>query len=73
MSLFSNGRIKMVNLKAFIAALKSSWVRRLLNTDSKWQAFIEIDKLTSCHNKYIEEKIKVIKNQFWVDTFTSFY
>ena len=61
----------MVNLKAFIAALKSSWVKRLLNTDSKWQAFIKIhietDKETGCHNKYIEEKIKVIKNQFWVE------
>ena len=66
----------MVNLKAFIAALKSSWFRRFLNTDSKWQAFIkihiEIDKLTGCHNKYIEEKIKVTKNQFWVDTLQAF-
>ena len=33
---------------------------------------IEIDKLTGCHNKYIEEKIKLIKNQFWVDTLQAF-
>ena len=34
------GGLKMVNLAAFIEALKLTWIRRLLQSDSKWQDFI---------------------------------
>ena len=41
--------LKMINVKTFIDALKTTWIRRLIITDSKWQYFIrvniEMDKL----------------------------
>ena len=48
----------MINLIGFIDALKSTWIRRLLTTDSKWHALItsqiEVDKLTGYNMKYVE-------------------
>ena len=43
------GGSKMINLAAFIEALKLAWIRRLFQSDSKWQDyinfFIKSDKL----------------------------
>ena len=38
---YGEGGLKMINVVAFIDALKSTWIRRLLVTDSKWQIFIK--------------------------------
>ena len=61
----------MVNLKAFIEALKLTWIRRLLNADRKWQDFIkldiEIEKLVGCNTQYIKKKLYNMKNEFWID------
>lgn len=68
---YFEGGLKMVNLSAFIDALKTTWLRRLLLTDSKWQIFIkseiDISKLTCCNTEYIKDKIKHMKNKFWVE------
>ena len=51
----------MINLMAFIEALKSTWIRRLLISDCKWQIFIkqyryiQIEKQTGCGMNYIQE------------------
>ena len=37
------GGLKMINVKAFIDALKTTWIRRLITTDSKWQYFIRVN------------------------------
>ena len=46
---YCEGGLKTINVKAFIYALKTTWIRRLITTDSKWQYFIrvniEMDKL----------------------------
>lgn len=70
---YCDGGLKMVNLKVFIDALKSTWLRRILVNNCKWQAivktYVDLNKLTGCHIKYIEEKMKDMKNQFWKDVF----
>ena len=47
----------MINLDAFIQALKSTWIRRLLITGNKRQVFIkthvDIKKLTNCNMIFI--------------------
>ena len=72
---YSEGGLKMVNLKAFIDAHKLTWIRRLLNTDSKCQEFIklhiEIEKLIGCNTQYIKRKIDSIKTNFWIDVLIS--
>ncbi|MCG7891056.1 MAG: reverse transcriptase family protein, partial [Candidatus Thiodiazotropha endolucinida] len=70
------GGLQMINLNAFIEALKSTWIRRLLLNDGKWQDIIkldiEIDKLAGCNTKYAEKCIANIKNEFWKDVLQSF-
>ena len=59
---YCEGGLKMINVKAFIDALKTTWIRRLITTDSKCQYFIrvniEMDKLLACGLKYVSEKMK---------------
>lgn len=73
---YLKGGLKMVNLHAFIDALKLTWIRRIFNTDSKWQDFIRIhidcQKLIGCGAQYIRKRIDNIKNTFWVDILNSF-
>ena len=63
----------MVNLAAFIEALKLTWIRKLLQSDSKLQDFIKIfiksDKLVGCSTEYIKKELINIKNPFWIDVF----
>ena len=72
---YGEGGLKMINITAFIDALKSTWIRRLLMTDSKWQIFIkqyiQIEKLTSCGIKYLQETIINLPNKFWIDVLLS--
>ena len=65
----------MVNLAVFIEALKLTWIRRLLQSDSKWQDFIKFfiksGKLVGCSTEYIKKELINIKNPFWIDVFQS--
>ena len=73
---YTKGGLKMVNLQAFIEALKLTWIRRLLNTDRKWPDFIkldlEVEKLVGCNTEYIKKKINKMKNNFWIDVLKGF-
>ena len=66
----------MINIKAFIDALKLTWLRWLITYDSKWQHFIksyiDLNKLMGCHLNYIEHCKKSLKNPFWVDVLNAF-
>ena len=48
---YCEGGLKMLNLNAFMGALKLKWIRRLLLNDCKWQHFIksEIDMKNWLH------------------------
>ena len=54
---YIEGGLNMINLNAFVNALKSTWIRRLLLNESKWQEIIKIhinlEMLTSCNVEYI--------------------
>ena len=38
---YIEGGLNMINLDAFVSALKSTWIRRLLLNESKWQEIIK--------------------------------
>ena len=66
----------MINLNAFVSALKSTWIRRLLLNESKWQEIIiihiNLEMLTSCNVEYIQDVLSTLNNQFWKDVLKSF-
>ena len=72
---YAKGGLKMTNLNAFMNALKSPWVRRILTSDSKWQEFMKIhlnlEKLMSCDTEHIRETYNTISNEFWKDVLKS--
>ena len=61
----------MVNIAAFMEAVKLTWIRRLLTVDCKWQIFIkqylQVEQLTGCNTKYLEKVILQLPNRFWKD------
>ena len=67
----------MINLKAFCQALKITWLRRLLQKESKWQLFIKrevtVERLFSCGSEYTKTMFQTkLKNVFWKDVFKAF-
>ena len=66
----------MINLNAFVSALKSTWKRRFLLNKSKWQEiiniYINLEMLTSCNVEYIQDILSTLNNQFWKDVLKSF-
>ena len=38
---FIEGGLDMMKLNAFVSALKSTWIRRLVLNESKWQEIIK--------------------------------
>ena len=72
---FAEGGLKMINLSAFIKALKSTWLRRILSSDSKWleilKVYLDVEKLMTCNTELIKEKSNTINNQFWKDVLKS--
>ena len=70
---FDEGGLKMIDIKAFIMALKSTWIRKILNSEGIWQnlLFQNVNKafLLQCGEKYLDEYINKNKNAFWTDVF----
>ena len=73
---YCDGGLRMINLKAFIAALKSTWIRRLIVKDGQWQYLIKnkvnIINISNLGLRYSESLVKDIKNQFWKDVLKSY-
>ena len=59
-----------MNIATFIEALKLIWIRRLLQSDSKWQdvikKFVEPDKLAGYNTAYIKKDLINIIYPFWI-------
>jgi hypothetical protein len=66
----------MIDLNAFISALKTTWIRRIITSNGKWldivSKLIDIDKLLNCDSHYPETIAKSCKNLFWKDTLNAF-
>lgn len=69
--IYSEGGLKMVNVRCFIDALNLGWVRRLFQNSEKWQiilkSVLDIDLLANCGTDYIRKCTKKCKNKFWID------
>ena len=74
---YCDGGLKMIDINAFITALKSTWLRKLIiDNNSQWilllQCNANIQNILSFGTAYISEKIlPKIKNKFWIDVFLS--
>ena len=53
---YSEGGLKMVNIRNFIKSLKLAWVRRLLFEDKSWKniilQYIDLEKMFTCGPEY---------------------
>lgn len=73
---YCNGGLRMVNINAFIAALKATWLRKLITNNNQWIAILQcslnIQNIFNFGVSYVTEKVlPKIKNKFWKDVFMS--
>ena len=73
---YDRGGLKMINLKKYICALKSTWIRRLLANDSKYVSVFEskYTKIKDLINRGLEFTKGLIRNKnniFWNDVLES--
>ena len=66
----------MININSFIAALKTTWLRKIITDNSRWiiilQSSVNIQTILNLGTSYITEKVlPKIKNKFWKDVFLS--
>ena len=71
---YCDGGLKMINIEAFITALKTTWLRKLITNNSLWgvilQSTVDTQSLLHFGTAYIAEKIlPITKNKFWKDVF----
>ena len=73
---YCDGGLKMINIKAFIAALKTTWIRKLMTEKGRWSVILEakvnLQNMFNFGTAYVTEKILPnIKNKFWVEVLKS--
>ena len=66
----------MINTEAFITALKTTWLRKLIISNNIWseilQSTVNTQSLLKFGTAYIVEKVlPKTKNMFWIDVFRS--
>ena len=70
---YFEGGLKMINLMVFAQALKITWLRKILQNESKWHLLIKkfavIENILSYGSEYIESVLRNMKNYFWKDVF----
>lgn len=74
---YSYGGIQMIDLGCYIKALKSTWIRKIINdNDFKWlmllKKMINTDKLINTGSSNLEIEDLHTENQFWKDTFSAY-
>ena len=73
---FDVGGLNMPNILNYIHGLKATWIKRLISTgDTSWKnivgQYIDINKLLSTGQDFIDIVVKNVTNQFWKDVFIS--
>lgn len=72
------GGLKMIDYSDFTHALKSSWIRRLLTSKSKWVNLLEAQLKIKINDLWIKgsdcvlQHSKSIGNKFWSEVFLSY-
>ena len=73
---YSEGGLKMINLDAFIPALKLTWLQKIQSFRGNWiyitQLYFDTYKLFNCSYHYALNMSDRISNPFWVDVLKSF-
>lgn len=72
---YEKGGLNMINIENFIASMKISWVKKLLQSSAKWQFVIgediNISQVIRYGPTYALKNIEKSKNKFWQDVFNS--
>ena len=74
---YCDGGLKMIDLNAYVSALKSTWLRKLvLDSNNQWsillQYSVNMQNILNLGTSYITEKIlPKMKNMFWADVLLS--
>ena len=68
------GGLKMVDIKLFLAALKISWLKRILHDDGKLSKILQamcplIQNVKQQGGEFASIIMQRVKNTFWVDVF----
>ena len=68
------GGLKLQNITIFDQTLKLSWLRRYLQSSSKWTLFpnsFELDEAFLYGPDYLDRIIEMTSNKFWIDVIRS--
>ena len=72
---YEEGGLKMINIDAFISALKITWIRRLIMDGGKWaniiHTYISSKELINFGDSYILNQLTNMTNPFWLDVLKS--
>ena len=73
---YNIGGLKMTNLKNYICALKSTWIRRLILNDSKYKTMFEanysnIKEIVNRGLEFVRKMLNDKTNKFWNDVLGS--
>ena len=71
---YKHGGLKMVKVDPFIDALKISWIRRLITSNSKWVYLLyhnypNMKEFQVFGIDFIKKELRTIDNKFWYETF----
>ena len=73
---YSEGGFKMINLDAFIPALKLTWLQKIQSFKGNWiestKLYFITYKLLNCSYHYALNIANRMSNPFWVDVLNSF-
>lgn len=73
---YTDGGLRMTNLKAFILSLKATWLRRVIKKENTWQHImkdkINFKEVFDFGKNYTDLVVKQIKNQFWIDVLIAY-
>ena len=75
---FEKGGLGMISIESFDKALKLTWLRRMLTSESKWKKIIfcmypKLNEITLYGDCFIKSLCKVIDNLFWENVLTYLY
>ena len=71
---YADGGLKILKIEDFIDAMKLSWIRRIVKSDSKWKYLLELSypnttNFANYGSDFMRNKMSYISNKFWTDTF----
>jgi hypothetical protein len=73
---YTEGGLKMIDIRSFIISLKCTWIRRMVTGNGSWiniaRTILDVNKLYNCGSHYPENMSNRIHNDFWKDILNCF-